>query len=100
MKNTQVLNIIPIFNMFWITDAFSKGLTIGVLTGLSLHMIVKYIFRNKYKKPDKNSTHTYVHNSNSDGFTKVDGEFKMALLVRSDLKMGKGKVAAQVRYIL
>lgn len=25
-------------------------------------------------------------------------EFKMALLVRHDLKMGKGKVAAQVRY--
>ena len=30
------------------------------------------------------------------GFNFVDGEYKMVLVVRNDLKMGKGKVAAQV----
>lgn len=31
-------------------------------------------------------------------FEYVDGEYKMVLVVRNDLKMGKGKVAAQVYY--
>lgn len=84
--NTQVLN------MFWMTDGFSLGLTIGLLMGLSLHMILKYIYKNKPNKPEKNNTQL-------NGFT-IEGNFKMVLLVRSDLRMGKGKVAAQVRYIL
>ena len=29
-------------------------------------------------------------------FDSVTGEYKMVLVVRNDLKMGKGKVAAQV----
>ena len=29
-------------------------------------------------------------------FDSVSGEYKMVLVVRNDLKMGKGKVAAQV----
>lgn len=30
-------------------------------------------------------------------FDSIDSEYKMVLVVRNDLKMGKGKVAAQVR---
>ena len=33
-----------------------------------------------------------------DDFGHVTGEYKMVFVVRNDLKMGKGKVAAQVSY--
>ena len=34
--------------------------------------------------------------TNTSYFDCVDSEYKMVLVVRNDLKMGKGKVAAQV----
>lgn len=76
-----------------ITNSFYNGLTIGIVTGLLLNASKSYIFKNKWisrffaKKIDKTSQ-------------QQSSEFKMALLVRHDLKMGKGKVAAQVGYLL
>lgn len=77
--------------MFWITDILSVEIVIGVIIGLSLPTIKNFIFRR-----DLNRINKSVQKSNS----RTNQEYKIALLVRNDLKMGKGKVAAQVRYIL
>jgi len=68
------------------------GLIIGVVMGIYINMVkIKWISR---------LFSNYLNEPRSCGSTnKLTGEFKMALLVRNDLKMGKGKVAAQVRYI-
>ena len=68
------------------TDLFYHGLIVGIMFGLSLNMIKNYIFK---------TIRTSQQESKS--LLKENEEFKMALLVRHDLKMGKGKVAAQVR---
>ncbi|VVC34450.1 Hypothetical protein CINCED_3A015169 [Cinara cedri] len=84
--------------MFWVTDTFFKGITIGILIGLSLHTIINYVFKNKWSRLNNKITDKNLQKSNSS--TKVNGEFKMALLVRHDLKMGKGKVAAQCSHAI
>lgn len=76
-----------------LTNSFYNGLTIGIVTGILLNASKNHIFKNKWisrffaKSIDKTSQ-------------QQSSEFKMALLVRHDLKMGKGKVAAQVSYLL
>uniref|UniRef100_A0A182PIY9 peptidyl-tRNA hydrolase n=1 Tax=Anopheles epiroticus TaxID=199890 RepID=A0A182PIY9_9DIPT len=51
--------------------------------------------RSKNGRPEPSET----ENSNSEGsdkiFADMGGEYKMVLVVRNDLKMGKGKIAAQ-----
>lgn len=81
-------------------DMFYKGLTIGILTGITLNVIKNYIFQNKYTNRDKKKLYATEEKFQNEykSSTKENEEFKIALLVRHDLKMGKGKVAAQVRY--
>lgn len=89
--------------MYLIND-FYKALTpliVGLFTGGILnHLFIHYI-QNKYFSRDIkriDATDGELRNK-SKSLTKENGEYKIALLVRHDLKMGKGKVAAQVRYI-
>lgn len=81
--------------MHSITDLFNNpfynGLTVGVLTAVAFTVTKKLICKNC-----KNSVQSISQKPSE----KANGEFKMALLVRHDLKMGKGKVAAQVRFTL
>lgn len=78
------------------TTYFYEGLTCGLVLGITLNLIRSYIFKDKSKTCHiKCRDGCLQQKPNSP--VKIDGEFKMALLVRHDLKMGKGKVAAQVR---
>lgn len=79
-------------------NTFFKGLTIGIITGMVLNTIKNYIFNSKLMNhriacSNESGKSTQPEAKSS---TKSEGEFKIALLVRHDLKMGKGKVAAQV----
>lgn len=82
--------------MSFTSDKMYDGLIVGVLIGLALNMVISYAFKTKCTNQDAKS----VGKSQQQQPTSIPnktGEFKMALLVRHDLKMGKGKVAAQVR---
>jgi len=85
--------------MSFITDTFYNRLTLGILIGLALNMIKDYIFKTKWTSQDKKSVAESQQQEPKLSINE-NGEFKMALLVRHDLKMGKGKVAAQVRRFL
>ncbi|XP_022163368.1 peptidyl-tRNA hydrolase 2, mitochondrial-like isoform X3 [Myzus persicae] len=80
--------------MTFATDKFYGGLTVGVLIGLALHTIVNYIFKTNCTSQDKKSV-VESQQQAPKSLPNKNGEFKIALLVRHDLKMGKGKVAAQ-----
>ncbi|KFP31348.1 hypothetical protein N325_11393 [Colius striatus] len=68
---------------------FIGGFLAGILVGWDIHR--------KFSKPeDRNASSAPENNLESDGdIMGESGEFKMVLIVRNDLKMGKGKVAAQ-----
>ncbi|OXU21961.1 hypothetical protein TSAR_010808 [Trichomalopsis sarcophagae] len=55
------------------------------------------VYRRKQAQPSKEKE--YSDHSSSDSSSSIDGDmddyFKLVLVVRNDLKMGKGKVAAQ-----
>lgn len=79
------LNIFTTLSMYFTDNLFYVGLAIGILIGVTFNIIKnKLICHNKKRDPKTKN--------------RESKEFKMALLVRHDLKMGKGKVAAQVRY--
>jgi len=80
--------------MSFITNTFYGGLTAGILIGMGFNIIKDYILRTKWTSQNEKSV---VESQQPNSLIKKNGEFKMALLVRHDLKMGKGKVAAQVR---
>lgn len=77
------------------TNTLYDGLIVGILIGLALNTIISYTFKAKRRSQDEKSVVESQQGPKS--LKNKNGEFKMALLVRHDLKMGKGKVAAQVR---
>jgi len=83
--------------MSFITTTFYGGLTAGILIGLTFDMIKNYILRTKWTSQDEKSV---SENQLPKSSINQKGEFKMALLVRHDLKMGKGKVAAQCSHAI
>ncbi|XP_050431950.1 peptidyl-tRNA hydrolase 2, mitochondrial-like isoform X2 [Adelges cooleyi] len=82
-----------VFLQEYALDTFFKGLIIGVITGVVLNKVPNYIYslirNNRIIKDEVKS------NSKPEPVSSTKDEYKMALLVRHDLKMGKGKVAAQ-----
>ncbi|XP_027846294.2 peptidyl-tRNA hydrolase 2, mitochondrial-like isoform X2 [Aphis gossypii] len=83
--------------MSFITNTFYGGLTAGILIGIGFNIIKDYIVRTKWNSQNKKSV---VESQQPNSLIKNNGEFKMALLVRHDLKMGKGKVAAQCSHAI
>lgn len=84
--------------MTFTTDKMYDGLIVGVLIGLALNAIIKYTFKTKWASQDASVGKTgKSQQQEPKSIINNKEEFKMALLVRHDLKMGKGKVAAQVR---
>lgn len=82
----------------YMNDTFYKGVILGTLMGLGFSTIKSYIFKKKCLNFDEKSKHIKPQGDFT-SLTTAKGEYKMALLVRHDLKMGKGKVAAQVRMV-
>ncbi|XP_069003129.1 peptidyl-tRNA hydrolase 2, mitochondrial [Embiotoca jacksoni] len=76
--------------------SLSYGLPcLGVVAGLGCGLFIGWHFRVR-SEPAPESQPIVVENSNGDPSVMGEGgEFKMILVVRNDLKMGKGKVAAQ-----
>lgn len=85
--------------MTFTTDKMYDGLIVGVLIGLALNAIINYTFKTKWTSQDAKSVGKTGKSQYQEPKSIINNkeEFKMALLVRHDLKMGKGKVAAQVR---
>ncbi|XP_050431949.1 peptidyl-tRNA hydrolase 2, mitochondrial-like isoform X1 [Adelges cooleyi] len=87
-----------VFLQEYALDTFFKGLIIGVITGVVLNKVPNYIYslirNNRIIKDEVKS------NSKPEPVSSTKDEYKMALLVRHDLKMGKGKVAAQCSHAM
>ena len=95
-----------------LTVALATGLGCGILIGLLLadrrrrthtltgsHTAVVSQPRHLSKPPSNDCGDVFVLCVQGRSFLsveKVEGEYKMVFVVRNDLKMGKGKVAAQV----
>lgn len=76
-------------------DLVCGPLGLGVVAGLGCGLFVGWHLRARLSTA---STNLMAATENGTGETSVMGEggdFKMVLVVRNDLKMGKGKVAAQ-----
>ncbi|CAF2027311.1 unnamed protein product [Rotaria magnacalcarata] len=90
----------------WLSEKnFVAGLLAGFFGGLALG----WLFSSSLFVSNKVKTVSNAFDSTKDerddersfepGCSDTEGEYKMVLVVRNDLKMGKGKVAAQVRKI-
>ncbi|KAK3731939.1 hypothetical protein RRG08_044998 [Elysia crispata] len=66
--------------------SLAVGFGIGVVTAVLLRR--SSLFMNEFKKLG-------TQGGKSDAAVSLTGEYKMVLIVRNDLKMGKGKIAAQ-----
>lgn len=76
-------------------DVLYGPLGLGVVAGLGCGLLLGWHLRARLGSSPKDSM---AATGNGTGETSVmgeGGEFKMILVVRNDLKMGKGKVAAQ-----
>lgn len=80
----------------WDTDRSSTS----IQKKRSPSCIRKELCRLFYPLPDFVKTLYLSTQSETVFLPYVSGEYKMVLVVRNDLKMGKGKVAAQVRFIV
>ncbi|XP_023233039.1 peptidyl-tRNA hydrolase 2, mitochondrial-like [Centruroides sculpturatus] len=69
-----------------------SSLTVGIFTGLSVGILLGWVLRKKLRVPVTNLGSAIIQES----FNEFGPcECKLVLVVRNDLKMGKGKVAAQ-----
>lgn len=67
---------------------------LGVAVGLGCGFALGWHLRARFS-PKSKSLMAAMGNSTREASVLGEGEFKMILVVRNDLKMGKGKVAAQ-----
>ncbi|KAJ8342866.1 hypothetical protein SKAU_G00327940 [Synaphobranchus kaupii] len=78
-------------------DSVSSQIAIGVLAGVGCGLCIGWLLRGRLSQPVK-VLMPATGNGSGREITSImgeSGEFKMTLVVRNDLKMGKGKVAAQ-----
>ncbi|XP_068187647.1 peptidyl-tRNA hydrolase 2, mitochondrial-like isoform X2 [Antennarius striatus] len=76
-------------------DLFYGPLGLGVAAGLGCGLFLGWHLRSRFG-PTSKSLMTAMGNGAGEASVMGEvGEFKMVLVVRNDLKMGKGKVAAQ-----
>ncbi|XP_054610817.1 peptidyl-tRNA hydrolase 2, mitochondrial [Dunckerocampus dactyliophorus] len=76
-------------------DMLCGPLGLGVVTGLGCGILLGWHLRARLGPASKNLMAAMGNGSSEASVMGEGGEFKMILVVRSDLKMGKGKVAAQ-----
>ncbi|XP_041864993.1 peptidyl-tRNA hydrolase 2, mitochondrial [Melanotaenia boesemani] len=75
-------------------ELLNVPLGLGVVAGLGCGVFLGWHLRGRFGSASK-SLMTAMGNSSEASVIGEGGEFKMILVVRNDLKMGKGKVAAQ-----
>ncbi|XP_012720641.2 peptidyl-tRNA hydrolase 2, mitochondrial isoform X1 [Fundulus heteroclitus] len=76
-------------------DVLSGPLGLGVVTGLACGLFLGWHLRTRLGATSKTLVKAVGNGSGEAVVMGEGGEFKMVLVVRNDLKMGKGKVAAQ-----
>lgn len=76
-------------------DSFYGPLGLGVVTGLSCGLLFGWHLRSRFGPTTQNLMKAMGNGTKEASIMGEGGEFKMVLVVRNDLKMGKGKVAAQ-----
>lgn len=77
-------------------DRLSNSVMTSLVTGVACGVCLGWILRGRFRKPLKTPLLSSVNDvGNEASIMGETGEYKMVLVVRSDLKMGKGKVAAQ-----
>ncbi|KAL0994399.1 hypothetical protein UPYG_G00121740 [Umbra pygmaea] len=78
-------------------DSLYGHVAIGILAGVGCGLCLGWHFRARFGNTSKGIVGAAMGNGSelSASIMGEGGEFKMILVVRSDLKMGKGKVAAQ-----
>ncbi|XP_040907874.1 peptidyl-tRNA hydrolase 2, mitochondrial isoform X2 [Toxotes jaculatrix] len=76
-------------------DLLYSPLSVGVVAGLGCGLLLGWHLRGRFGPVSKNLMTATVNGTGEESVMGEGGEFKMILVVRNDLKMGKGKVAAQ-----
>lgn len=76
-------------------DVFYGPLGLGVVAGLGCGLLLGWHLRSRFGSTSKTLMKAMENGSGEASVMGEGGEFKMILVVRNDLKMGKGKVAAQ-----
>ncbi|NXX92931.1 PTH2 hydrolase, partial [Centropus bengalensis] len=77
-------------------DYLSKPGLLSVIAGVACGVCLGWGMRGRFVRQPKGVTAAPATNAGSEAdILGESGEFKMVLIVRNDLKMGKGKVAAQ-----
>ncbi|KAK2879806.1 peptidyl-tRNA hydrolase 2, mitochondrial isoform X2 [Channa argus] len=76
-------------------DSLYGPLGLGVAAGLGCGLILGWHLRCRFGPTSKSLTAAMGDGASEASVMGERGEFKMILVVRNDLKMGKGKVAAQ-----
>ncbi|XP_053563305.1 peptidyl-tRNA hydrolase 2, mitochondrial [Bombina bombina] len=76
-------------------DYFSNPGTLSVAAGIACGLLLGWGLRGRYSRSSNITTLALKEAGSDTSIMGESGEFKMVLVVRNDLKMGKGKVAAQ-----
>lgn len=76
-------------------DFLYGPLTLGVAAGLGCGLLLGWHLRTRFGPTSKSVMAAMGNGAGETSVMGEGGEFKMILVVRNDLKMGKGKVAAQ-----
>ncbi|XP_059913288.1 peptidyl-tRNA hydrolase 2, mitochondrial isoform X2 [Gadus macrocephalus] len=76
-------------------DSLYNPLALGIMAGLGCGLCLGWHLRARFGQTSKNLVAAVANCASESSVMGEGGEFKMILVVRNDLKMGKGKVAAQ-----
>nr|XP_020468009.1 peptidyl-tRNA hydrolase 2, mitochondrial isoform X2 [Monopterus albus] len=92
MISVVLMSCIPQFSNM---DLLSGPLGVGLVAGLGCGLVLGWHFRGRFGPASESPTAALGNSTEEVSVMGERGEFKMILVVRNDLKMGKGKVAAQ-----
>ncbi|XP_041657523.1 peptidyl-tRNA hydrolase 2, mitochondrial [Cheilinus undulatus] len=95
MKPHSCCQVIEQTGRFNRMDLLYGPVGLGVVAGLGCGLFLGWHLRSRFGPASKNLMAAMGNGTGEASVMGEGGEFKMILVVRNDLKMGKGKVAAQ-----